>query len=83
MLVQVCPALMDWTVFLVLFAGALWRRRAGIKQFPMCLDRWHWALSYMVTSLLVGLVLTRRNARGFLLVSVMGNLPQWESSACC
>jgi hypothetical protein len=73
MLIQLCPALMDWTSFLVLFAVLY---GAGQRGFSGLQCVWLGAVgqpAYMVTSLLVGLVLTRRNARGFLLASTVGS----------
>ncbi|NLF69007.1 MAG: MFS transporter [Candidatus Anammoximicrobium sp.] len=73
MFMQICPALMDWTVFLVLFAVLY---GAGERGFSGLQCAWIGAvgqLAYMVASLLVGLVLTRRNARGVLLASTLGS----------
>ena len=73
MIMQICPALMDWTAFLVLFAVLYGAGERGFTG-PQCA----WVggvgqLAYMVTSLLAGLVLTRRNARRFLLASAAGS----------
>lgn len=72
MLIQICPALMDWTVFLVLFAVLY---GAGAHGFSDAQCAWVGGigqLAYMVASLLTGVVLTRRNARGILLASTIG-----------
>jgi len=73
MLVQVCPALMDWTVFLVLFAVLYRAGEAGFSGLQCAWIGGIGQLAYMATSLAVGLVLSRRNARGFLLASTAGS----------
>ena len=73
MFIQLCPALMDWTVFLVLFAVLYGAGERGFSGLQCALIGGIWQLTYMVTSLLAGLVLTRRNARGFLLASTTGS----------
>lgn len=72
MLIQVCPALMDWTVFLVMFAVLY---GAGAHGFSDAQCAWVGGigqLAYMVSSLLAGLALSRRNARAILLTSTVG-----------
>jgi hypothetical protein len=73
MFVLLCPALMDWTVFFVLFAVLYGAGERGFSGLQCAWIGGIGQLAYMVTSLLVGLVLTRRNARGFLLASTAGS----------
>ena len=73
MLIQLCPALMDWTVFLVLFAVLYGAGERGFSGLQCAWVGGIGQLAYMATSLLAGLVLTRRNARGFLLASTAGS----------
>jgi hypothetical protein len=73
MFMQVCPALMDWTVFLVLFAVLYGAGERGFSGMQCAWVGGIGQLAYMVTSLLAGLVLSRRNARGFLLASTAGS----------
>ena len=71
MRIQLCPALMDWIVFLVLFAvlysagerGLSGNQRAWLGSISM--------VTYTVTSILVGLILSRTNARKLLLLSTV------------
>lgn len=73
MFIQICPALMDWTVFLVLFAVLYGAGERGFSGLQCAWIGGIGQLSYMVTSLLAGLVLSRRNARQFLLLSTAGS----------
>jgi len=73
MFIQICPALMDWTVFLVLFAVLYGAGERGFSGLQCAWLGGIGQLAYMVASLLVGVVLTRRNARGFLLTSTVGS----------
>jgi hypothetical protein len=69
MFVLICPALMDWIAFLVVFAVLYGAGERGFSG-PQC--AWLGGigqLAYMATSLLAGLMLTRRNAHGILLAS--------------
>ena len=71
MRIQLCPALMDWIVFLVLFAVLYSAGQRGLTGNQCA---WLGAITmvtYMVTSLLVGMILTRRNARRVLLLSTV------------
>ena len=71
MRIQLCPALMDWIVFLILFAVLY---SAGERGLTGGQKAWLGAISmvtYTVTSLLVGLVLTRGNARALLIWSTL------------
>lgn len=71
MRIQLCPALMDWIVFLILFAVLY---SAGERGLTGGQKAWLGAISmvtYTVTSLLVGLILTRRNARTLLIWSTL------------
>ncbi len=71
MRIQLCPALMDWIVFLVLFAvmySAGERSLSGAERVWLASIP---SVTYTVVSLLVGLVLTRRNARRLLLLSTL------------
>ncbi len=64
---------MDWTVFLVLFAVLYGAGERGFSGIECAWVGGIGQLAYMLTSLLAGLVLTRRNARGFLLTSTAGS----------
>ncbi len=71
MRIQLCPAFMDWIVFLVLFAVLY---SAGERGLTGSQHAWLGAITmmtYTVVSLLVGLILTRRNARILLLLSTV------------
>ena len=71
MRIQLCPALMDWIVFLILFAVLY---SAGERDLTGSQKAWLGAISmvtYTVTSLLAGLVLTRGNARTLLIWSTL------------
>ncbi len=74
MFIQLCPALIDWTVFLVLFAVLYGAGERGFTSLQCAWIGGIGQLAYMVTSLLIGMVLTRRNARGFLLTSTTGSI---------
>lgn len=71
MIIQLCPALLDWIVFLVLFAalyGAGERNMSGLQcawlgGIPQ--------ITYMISSLVVGVLLSRRNARTVLLAATV------------
>jgi MFS family permease len=68
-LINSCPALVDWLLLLVNFAVLY---RAGQQHFTLNQCAWlagMWSLFYMLTSLGVGFVISRRNARPILLVS--------------
>jgi hypothetical protein len=73
MFMQVCPALMEWIVFLVLFAVFYGAGKCGLSGLQCAWIGGIGQLAYMVTSLLAGLVLSRRNARGFLFASTAGS----------
>jgi hypothetical protein len=73
MLIQICPAMMDWTMFLVLFAALYGAGERGLSGSQCAWIGGIGQLVYMVTSLLVGLVLTRRNARGLVLTAAAGS----------
>ena len=73
MFMQICPALMDWTVFLVLFAVLYGAGERGFSGLQCAWISGIGQLAYMAASLLAGLVLTRRNARGFLFTSTAGS----------
>jgi len=73
MFIQVCPALMDWIVFLVLFAVLYGTDERGFSALECAWITGIGQLTYMAASLLAGLVLTRRNAGGFLLASTVGS----------
>lgn len=73
MRIYLCPALMDWMVFLVLFAVLY---GAGERDFSTRQCAWLggvFQLTYLLASLLIGLALTRRNARAWLLVSTVAS----------
>jgi hypothetical protein len=65
--------MMDWTMFLVLFAVLYGAGERGLSGLQCAWIGGIGQLAYMATSLLAGLVLTRRNARGFLLTSTAGS----------
>jgi predicted MFS family arabinose efflux permease len=70
---QFCPALMDWTVFLVLFAALY---GAGERHLSAAQCAWLGGINqitYMLTSIAVGAVLSRRNARALLIVATIGS----------
>lgn len=73
MFIQICPALMDWTVFLVSFAVLYGAGERGFSGLQCAWIGGVGQLAYMAASLLAGLALTRRNARGFLLASTAGS----------
>ena len=73
MFIQICPALMDWTVFLVLFAVLYGAGERGLSGLQCAWLGGIGQLAYMVTSLLAGMTLSRRNARGLLLASTIGS----------
>lgn len=71
MLIYLCPALIDLIGFLALFAVAY---GAGERGMTMAQCAWLggiFQIVYMLISLAAGLVLTRRNARIILLVSIV------------
>jgi hypothetical protein len=72
MFIQMCAALMDWIVFLVQFAALY---GAGERHLSGLQCAWLGGIgqiTYMVTSLAVGHILSRRNAKGLLLASTAG-----------
>jgi hypothetical protein len=73
MFMQVCAALMDWAGFLVFFAVLYGAGERGLSGMQCAWLAGIGQLTYMVVSLLAGLVLTRRNARGLLLASTAGS----------
>jgi len=73
MFVQICPALMDWTVFLVIFAVLYGAGERGFSGLECAWVSGIGQLAYMAASLLAGLVLTRRNARSLLIASTAGS----------
>lgn len=71
MRIQLCPALMDWIVFLVTFAVLYGAGERGLTGNQCAWLGAIMMVTYMVASLLVGLILTRRNARQLLLLSTV------------
>ena len=72
MFIQMCAALMDWIVFLVQFAALY---GAGERHLSGLQCAWLGGIgqiTYMATSLAVGHVLSRRNAKWLLLASTAG-----------
>jgi len=72
MWIQLCPALMDWLVFLVLFAVLY---AAGARGFSLGQCAWLggvFQIAYMLASPLIGALLSRRNARVVLIVGTIG-----------
>jgi len=73
MKIFICPALMDWLIFLILFAVLY---AAGERHCSMMECAWIggvFQIVYMVASFLLGLTVNRRNARAFLMISVMAS----------
>lgn len=71
MKIYFCPALMDALVFLVMFAVMY---RAGEQGMSITQCAWMaclFQLAYMLTSLAIGFLLSRRNARVILLASIV------------
>ncbi|MHB9068115.1 MAG: MFS transporter [Pirellulaceae bacterium] len=71
MRIQLCPALMDWIVFLVLFAVLYSAGERGLTGSQCAWLGSITMVTYMATSLLMGMILTRRNARRLLLLSTV------------
>jgi len=72
MVIQVCPALMDWIVFLVQFAALYGAGERGLSTLQCAWLGGIGQVTYMATSLAVGAALSRRNAKGLLLASTAG-----------
>jgi len=72
--IQLCPALMDWAVFLVIFAVLYGAGERGFTSLQCAWIGGIGQLAYMATSLLIGMILTRRNARALLLTSTTGSI---------
>jgi len=71
--IQFCPALMDWTVFLVLFAALY---GAGERHLTGMQCAWLGGINqvtYMATSIAAGVILSRRNARALLVLGTVGS----------
>jgi len=71
MKIYICPALMDALVFLVMFAVMY---RAGEQGLSITQCAWLaclFQLTYMLTSLAAGFLLSRRNTRAILLASIV------------
>ncbi|MBT3378143.1 MAG: MFS transporter [Lentisphaerae bacterium] len=69
MRIQTCPALMDWLLFLVLFAVLY---AAGARGFSLGQCAWLggiFQIAYLMASPVVGMFLSRRNARAILIAS--------------
>jgi len=69
MSIYICPALMDWLAFLIFFAVLY---GAGERHMTTAQCAWLgglFQLTYMISSLAAGSILTRHNARRMLLVS--------------
>ncbi len=73
MFMQSCAALMDWTAFLVLLAVMYGAGERGFSGLQCAWIGGIGQLAYMIASLLAGLVLTRRNARGLVLAATAGS----------
>ena len=73
---------MDWTTFLVLFAVLYGAGERGFSGLQCAWLGGIGQLAYMATSLLAGLVLTRRNARGLLFTSTAGSTVMGDSASC-
>ena len=69
MRIQICPALMDWLVFLVLLAVVYGAGAHGMDNRQCAWLGGIFQMAYMVTSLAAGAVLSRRNARAAVLSS--------------
>jgi MFS family permease len=70
-LIFACPALMDLVIFLVYFAVFYSAGRSGLTDRECAWIGGIFQLTYMATSLGVGWVLSRRNARAFLVVGIL------------
>lgn len=71
--IQFCPALMDWTVFLVLFAALY---GAGERNLSGTQCAWLGGINqitYMATSIAAGAILSRRNARALLVLATVAS----------
>ena len=74
MRIYLCPALIDWIVFLVQFAVLY---GAGERHMSTLECAWLGGvlqIGYMLTSLGIGFVVTQRNARALLLVGTIGSV---------
>ena len=67
MRLQLCPALMDWTVFLVLFAVLYGAGERGLSDAQCAWLGGISQIAYLTASLVAGVMLTRRNARRLVL----------------
>lgn len=71
MVIFACPALMDLVIFLVYFAVFYTAGRTGLTDRECAWIGGVFQLTYMATSLIIGWLLTRRNARAFLVVGII------------
>ncbi|MBN2451143.1 MAG: MFS transporter [Lentisphaeria bacterium] len=71
MRIQLCPALMDWIVFLLLFAVLYGAGERGLSGLQCAWLGGGFQLAYLCSSFLVGMLLSRRNARALVLGSTV------------
>lgn len=69
MRIYLCPALLDWLVFLVLFAVLYSAGERGVSTIRCAWLGGAFQISYMLASLALGFIVNHRNARVLLLVS--------------
>lgn len=83
MIIYLGPALMDWLLFLVLFAVLYGAGQRGLSMLECAWLGGLYQITYMLVSLLVGSLLTRQNARCILLVSAVLCTALGALSLCC
>jgi len=71
MRIYLCPAMMDWLLFLILFAVLYGAGERGMSMTHCAWVGGSFQLTYMITSLIVGFFLSRRNARCILCISAI------------
>ena len=69
MRIYLCPAMMDWLVFLILFAVLYGAGERGMSMTHCAWLGGIFPLTYMITSLTIGFFLSRHNARCMLYIS--------------
>ncbi len=69
MRIYLCPALLDWLVFLVIFAVLYSAGERGVSTIRCAWLGGAFQISYMLTSLAAGFIVNHRNARSLLLGS--------------
>lgn len=74
MRVYVCPALLDWILFLVIFAVSYGAGQRGMTMMEVAWLGGAMQIAYMAASLGSGLMLTRRNALAIVVVSAAASV---------